>query len=92
MGCDWVGSVWWMGVWCGWLGGGRGVCGCVRCKDVCVGGCCGWVGESADGLGGWEVCGCVVRVGWVVGDCKAAEAEEGNKAGRQKQAKLIRSL
>ena len=42
------------------------MCGCVRCMDVCVGGCCGWVGESADGLGGWEVCGCVVRVGWVL--------------------------
>ena len=49
---------------CGWVR--VAVCVCVWCGVVCAGGCCGWVGEGADGLGGWEVCGCVVRVGWVV--------------------------
>ena len=60
--------MWWLGVWCVWLGAGCGV-------GVCVygAGWCAWVGV-ADGLewvrmgwGGWEVCGCVVRVRRVVG-------------------------
>ena len=67
--------MWWLLVWCGWLGAGRGVCGCVWCGVVCMVGCCGWVGEGADGLGGWEVCGFVVRVGWAMDGLGVLAAE-----------------